>query len=41
MAIDFYKHYKICFWITIACCVGGGAIVGCVAMLDTWINTSA
>lgn len=38
MTIDFYTHYKICFWITVACCIGGGTIVGCIATLDTWMG---
>ena len=33
MAIDFFRHYRVCFWVTLlSCAVGAGLIVAVVAI---------
>lgn len=34
MSIDFFRHFRVCFWITLLCCAVGGAIVSCIVQID-------
>jgi hypothetical protein len=34
IAMDFFRHYKVCFWITLLCCVLGGGLVALVVSID-------
>jgi Na+/H+ antiporter NhaD/arsenite permease-like protein len=34
MSIDFFQHYRVCFWITVFCCTMGGAILFGISTLD-------
>ena len=34
-AIDFFKHFVVCFWVTILCCTMGAVMITVIARLDT------
>ena len=34
IALDFFKHYKVCFWITLACCFISGGILSLIVLTD-------
>ena len=34
MSIDFFKHFNVCFWITLVCCSVGGALVSLIVSSD-------
>ena len=34
-SIDFFRHYHVCFWITLFCCFLGGAIISGVVLADS------
>lgn len=34
MTIDFFCHFKVCFWVTLLSCIIGGAMVSAIVMFD-------
>lgn len=34
IALDFFKHYKVCFWVTLACCFISGGILALIVLTD-------
>ena len=34
-SIDFFRHYYVCFWVTLFCCILGGVILTGVVLADT------
>lgn len=34
MTIDFFRHYRVCFWVTLLSCVVGGALIAAIAAAD-------
>eukprot|EP00607_Mallomonas_marina_P005993 CAMPEP_0182428374 /NCGR_PEP_ID=MMETSP1167-20130531/22658_1 /TAXON_ID=2988 /ORGANISM="Mallomonas Sp, Strain CCMP3275" /LENGTH=509 /DNA_ID=CAMNT_0024611247 /DNA_START=380 /DNA_END=1909 /DNA_ORIENTATION=+ len=37
-SIDFFRHYHVCFWITLACCMLGGVIITGIVMADAGLD---
>lgn len=40
MSIDFFQHYHVCFWITVFCCIWGGALIFGISTLDNMGNSN-
>jgi Na+/H+ antiporter NhaD/arsenite permease-like protein len=38
--IDFFKHYDVCFWVTLLCCIMGALMITGVVMIDNNIRES-
>ncbi len=36
-AIDFFRHFNVCFWVTLLCCTMGAAMITLIAKFDTKI----
>lgn len=34
-SIDFFKHYHVCFWITLTCCVIGAVMITCISVIES------
>jgi hypothetical protein len=34
MSIDFFRHFHVCFWVTLFCCAVGGALVSLIVQTD-------
>jgi Na+/H+ antiporter NhaD/arsenite permease-like protein len=36
---NFFRHHKVCFWITLACCLIGGTILALIVMVDNSLGS--
>lgn len=34
LSLDFFFHYKVCFWITLLSCCVGGCMIAAIATVD-------
>lgn len=34
MSIDFFQHYRVCFWVTLVSCFVGAVMICGIALLD-------
>lgn len=34
MGIDFFRHYRVCFWITMLSCVVGALMITAIVVID-------
>ena len=39
-SIDFFRHYHVCFWITMFSCILGGIIITGIVIADSGLNES-
>lgn len=38
--IDFFRHYAVCFWITLICCIGGAFLITATVSIDNSMRES-
>ena len=38
LSLDFFTHYRVCFWITLLSCVVGSVIITGIVLLDNMIH---
>jgi Na+/H+ antiporter NhaD/arsenite permease-like protein len=37
---NFFRHYRVCCWVTVLCCIVGGLIITAVITLDNLIGSN-
>jgi hypothetical protein len=37
---DFFRHFKVCFGITLVCCVVGGGLLAVICLIDNKMGSN-